>query len=143
MEKTSQELLRSVHKNAEMGKISIPQVLEAAEDPGLRHALHHQLREYEVIAHQSEELLERRGAPAADPGELKEFLCGMMVRMRTMGDRSSSRLAEMMIRGSTMGTIQMARQIHSCEAADGAALSLAHRLLRAEERYIEELKRFL
>ena len=63
MEKTSQELLRSVHKNAEMGKISIPQVLEAAEDPGLRHALHHQLREYEVIAHQSEELLERRGAP--------------------------------------------------------------------------------
>ena len=43
-------LLQFVHKNAEMGKGTIPQVLEVVEEPRLREALKSQLGEYEVIA---------------------------------------------------------------------------------------------
>ena len=38
-------LLQFVHKNAEMGKGTIPQVLELVEDPKLRGALNSQLGE--------------------------------------------------------------------------------------------------
>ena len=37
----------------------------------------------------------------------------------------------------------MTRRLHSCEAADGEALLLAHKLLRTEENNIEQMKEFL
>ena len=57
-------LLRSIHKNAEMGKGTIPVVLDAVEDPAMETALRHQLREYETVAKTAEEMLQRRGLPA-------------------------------------------------------------------------------
>ena len=136
-------LLKYVHKNAEMGKGTIPQVLEVVEDEKLRQALSSQLSEYETIARRSEQLLEQRGVDLNEAGELRDFMSGVMIRAKTLTDRSPSHIAEMMIQGSTMGTIQMTRKIHSCEAADGEALLLAHKLLRTEESNIEQMKNFL
>ena len=136
-------LLKYVHKNAEMGKGTIPQVLEVVEDEKLRQALSSQLSEYETIARRSEQLLEQRGVDLNEAGELRDFMSGVMIRAKTLTDRSPSHIAEMMIQGSTMGTIQMTQKIHSCEAADGEALLLAHKLLRTEENNIEQMKNFL
>ena len=136
-------LLKYVHKNAEMGKGTIPQVLEVVEDEKLRQALASQLGEYEAIARRSEKLLEQRGVDLNEAGELRDFMSGVMIRAKTLTDRSPSHIAEMMIQGSTMGTIQMTRRLHNCEAADGEALLLAHKLLRTEENNIEQMKNFL
>lgn len=136
-------LLQFVHKNAEMGKGTIPQVLELVEDPKLRGALNSQLGEYEAIAGRAEKLMRQRGVTPNEAGEMREFMSGMMIRAKTLTDRSPTRIAEMMIQGSTMGTIQMTRRLHNCEAADGEALLLAHKLLRTEENNIEQMKEFL
>lgn len=136
-------LLQFVHKNAEMGKGTIPQVLEVVEEPRLRSALQGQLNEYEAIAGRAEHLMQQRGMAPSEAGEMREFMSGMMIRAKTLTDRSPSRIAEMMIQGSTMGTIQMTRRLHNCEAADGEALLLAHKLLRTEENNIEQMKEFL
>ena len=136
-------LLQFVHKNAEMGKGTIPQVLEVVEEPKLRGALKSQLGEYEAIAARAERLLQKRGIAPHESGEMREFMSGVMIRCKTLADRSPSHIAEMMIQGSTMGTIQMTRRLHNCEAADGEALLLAHKLLRTEENNIEQMKEFL
>ncbi len=136
-------LLRYVHKNAEMGRGTIPQVLDITADPDLRVALRSQLREYESISSQAETLLERRGCAPRDPGNMRDFVSGMMIKMKTMGDKSPSHIAEMMIQGSTMGTIQMTRRLHGCEAADEEAISLAQRLLKTEEQNIQQMKQYL
>ena len=136
-------LLKYVHKNAEMGKGTIPQVLEVVEEPRLRGALKQQLGEYEAIAGRAECLMHQRGVTPSESGEMREFMSGVMIRAKTLTDRSPSHIAEMMIQGSTMGTIQMTRRLHNCEAADGEALLLAHKLLRTEENNIEQMKEFL
>ena len=136
-------LLQFVHKNAEMGKGTIPQVLEVVEEPRLREALKSQLGEYEVIAARAARLMGKRGVAPSAAGEMREFMSGVMIRCKTLADRSPSHIAEMMIQGSTMGTIQMTRRLHNCEAADGEALLLAHKLLRTEENNIEQMKEFL
>ena len=136
-------LLQFVHKNAEMGRGTIPQVLEVVEEPKLRTALRGQLNEYEAIANRAENLLQQRGIVPNETGEMREFMSGVMIRAKTLTDRSASHIAEMMIQGSTMGTIQMTRRLHTCEAADGEVLLLAHKLLRTEESNIEQMKEFL
>ena len=136
-------LLQFVHKNAEMGRWTIPQVFEVVEEPKLRTALRGQLNEYEAIANRAENLLQQRGIVPNETGEMREFMSGVMIRAKILTDRSASHIAEMMIQGSTMGTIQMTRRLHNCEAADGEALLLAHKLLRTEENNIEQMKEFL
>lgn len=67
-----------------------------------------------------------------------------MLRAQSMMDPSTSKLAERMIQGSTMGTVQMTRRLHQFTGrADPALVELGQRLLRAEERNIQEMKRFL
>ena len=67
-----------------------------------------------------------------------------MLRAQSMLDPSTSRLAERMIQGSTMGAVQMTRRLHQFTGrADPALVELGQRLLRAEERNIQEMKRFL
>ena len=115
------KLLRAVRKNAEMGLGTIPEVLEVTGDPALRETLRRQLREYEDISGQAEQLLDRRGCDADDNSEMRDFMSGVMVKVKTLADRSASHIAEMMIQGSTMGTIQITRHLHSCREADREA----------------------
>ncbi len=143
MEKDS-DLLQFVHKNAEMGKGTIPKVLEMVEEPEMRKALRQQLKEYEDIAGQAEDAIRRRGRKPQDPGAISDAMSEAALHMKTLTDQSPSHIAEMMIRGSTMGTVQMVRRIHNNkDHSDREALDLANRLLKTEESNIQQLKNFL
>ena len=107
-------LLSFIHKNAAMGVGAIPQAMSLPQSRAMVPALDRQLREYRAIAAQSQ----------LDP--------------------STSRLAERMIQGSTMGAVQMTRRLHQFTGrADPALVELGQRLLRTEEQNIQEMKRFL
>ena len=80
------------------------------------------------------------------PGPTAGGSCGSaaMLRAQSMLDPSTSRLAERMIQGSTMGAVQMTRRLHQLTGrADPALVELGQRLLRTEEQNIQEMKRFL
>ena len=67
-----------------------------------------------------------------------------MLRVEGVVGRSPRQIAERMIRGSTMGTVQMSKRIHAYRYTAGAdALALADRLLETEENNIEQMKAFL
>ena len=67
-----------------------------------------------------------------------------MLKTQSLPDPSTTKLAERMIQGSTMGTVQMTRRLHQFTGrADPELLSLGRRLLQTEERNIQEMKRFL
>lgn len=136
------DLLQFVHKNAEMGVSTIPKVMELVEEPKMRSALDSQLEEYARISSRAKAAIRRRGRRPRSPGPVSEAMSDMMLRCRTAGDRSPSHIAEMMIRGSTMGTVQMVRRIHGC-GGDREAVELARQLLKTEESNIQQLKAFL
>lgn len=143
MEKDT-DLLQFVHKNAEMGKGTIPKVLELVEEPAMRKALDQQLEEYVDIAGQAEAAIRRRGDKPQEPGAISDAMSDVVLWAKTAGDKSPSHIAEMMIRGSTMGTVQMVRRIHNNkDQSDREAIDLANRLLKTEESNIQQLKNFL
>ena len=78
------------------------------------------------------------------PGTAALAMSAAMLRAQSMLDPSTSRLAERMIQGSTMGAVQMTRRLHQLTGrADPALVELGQRLLRTEEQNIQEMKRFL
>ena len=107
-----------------MGVGAIPQAMSLPQSRAMVPALDRQLREYRAIAALA--------------------MSAAMLRAQSMLDPSTSRLAERMIQGSTMGAVQMTRRLHQLTGrADPALVELGQRLLRTEEQNIQEMKRFL
>lgn len=143
MAKKDLQLLQWIHKNAEMGCLTIPQVLNLTEDPKLAKVLQSQFREYDSISSESARMVREKGKKPHDPSPFSLAMSDMMLRFRSSGKDATSRLSEMMIRGSTMGTIQMTKRLKDCPDADGNLQALGKRLLQTEERNIQELKKLL
>ena len=122
-----------------MGVGAIPQAMSLPQSRAMVPALDRQLREYRAIAAQSQAYARAHGRR-----ELRGPGTAALLRAQSMLDPSTSRLAERMIQGSTMGAVQMTRRLHQLTGrADPALVELGQRLLRTEEQNIQEMKRFL
>lgn len=140
---TNIELLNYIYQNAEMGKQTIPQLLEVAEDASFRKLLESQLREYQEIWEAAASMIRSENGEAKGLNAMAKVSSYISVNFNTMIDKSSSHLAEMMMKGSNMGVIEITQKIKRYENADSGALALAHKLLKTEERNVEQLKQYL
>ena len=109
----STELLEFVYENAKMGEATLPRVIGAVSRPDLRASLSEQLEEYRAIGGRAEDLLRRSGIRPREPGGIRQAAVEAMLEMDLLARGSTRRVAEVMIRGSTMGTIQMSKRIHA------------------------------
>lgn len=117
-----QQFLSFIHKNAAMGVSAIPQVLSLPQSRAMGQALNSQLQEYRTIAAQSQAYARKHGARLHTPGLAVRAMSGAMLKARTAADHTTSKLAQLMIQGSTMGTVEMtgaststpARRTRSC-----------------------------
>lgn len=138
------KLLSFIHKNAAMGTRSIPQVLSLPQSGAMRRALNSQLTEYRRIADDAQKYALARGHRVREPSSASQSMSAVMLKLQTAADHSTSRLAELMIRGSTMGTVEMTRRLHQYDGrTDSTALALGRQLLETEERNIQQMKQYL
>lgn len=137
------DLLSHVYQTAEMGRDGIFTVLKRTDDPALLKALNRQAGEYRDIQNTAERMLRARGVQPDGVGLMARVSSEMMGTMKVMADHSPSKVAEMMIQGSTMGVTKSLRTIRACRVKDGSVSDLADKLLRTEQANIEEMKGFL
>ena len=137
-------LLSFIHKNAALGVSTIPQVMQLPQSRAMGDALNAQLREYRTITAQAQQYANARGRTLPSPGAASRALSAAALRTRTSLDPSTSRLAELMIRDSTSGAVQITRKLHQYGAqTDSELRALGNRLLRTQEQSILQMKRFL
>lgn len=137
------ELLNSVCQNAEMGRNSIMHVIKITDDPPFRRALENQLSEYQKLYDSADEMLRQRGSEPDDSHTAAKMMSYMMANLKTINDNSPSRIAEMMIQGSTMGVVKIQKQIREYSGGDERVSDIADKLLKTEQANIEEMKKFL
>ena len=138
------KLLSYIHKNAAMGTRTIPQVLSLPQSAAMSRALNSQLKEYEKIAQAAQAHAKARGESVKEPSHASQAMSAMMLRMQTLTDHSTSHLAELMIQGSTMGTVQMTRRLNQFHGnSDRKIMELGKKLLETEERNIQQMKYYL
>lgn len=137
------ELLNHIHQNADMGRDSINNLIRMTNDMAFAQTLVDQLNEYQSACDRSEQLLCKRNAQPKPAKPMAKMMAHVSSDLKTMADNSPSRLAELMIKGSTMGITNLTRQIKEYNGADKEVMSLAKKQLDIEEKNIEEMKRFL
>ena len=141
--KNSQQILSSVLKTAQMGQVGIRSVLDTRMRPGLRKALEQQLREYDQIETEAHALASQRGWELKDLDPALRMMSKMVTRMKLSAGGSESKIADMMIHGSTKGMIKGLRNMHQFPREDSRISALSQKLLDTENANIRQMQAFL
>ena len=96
----------------------------------------------DVAAQARTEIVRRGGVPREYPGYTK-MMSRMGIAMKTANNRSSKNIASLMIRGTTMGIIDMQHAVNCSQGAESKVRSDAQELLRREQDFCDHLKNYL
>ena len=74
---------------------------------------------------------------------MSKTMANVTGRMESMMDPTDSRLAEMVIKGSTMGITKLTKQLHDYQSEDQEVREFAENQIKREQSNIERMKPFL
>ena len=140
----TQKLLEFIYKNAEMGRKTVDPIKNMTESENFKAALERMLGDYSEICANADRLLKQYGEEEASGLNIAEkMMTEVSLRMNTMKDRSVPHLADMLLKGASMGVTDISKKIAECKNADEKAVELANRLLKMNNDTIDEMKGFL
>ena len=137
------ELLQFVHKTAQMGIKGLKDVEGQIHEEPLREAVGRQVAEYRKISREAGELLRSYGEEPNDVGLVARISSEVMSAAKTFPAASSSKIAEMVIQGNTMGITKGTKHLNDYAGDDRQVRALAQRLIATEQDNVEQMKRFL
>ncbi|KAB3526259.1 hypothetical protein [Alkaliphilus serpentinus] len=137
------ELLNYIHQNSEMGQDAIKQLIPIVKDDTFKQNLESQFNEYKKIYNKAKTKIQEMDKDAKGINPLSKASSYIMINLKTLLNKSPSHISEILIQGSTMGTVDITKKLQEYNDADKEILDLGNQLLQFEQRNIEELKRFL
>lgn len=140
------ELLEEVYKTAAMGRFSMMKLIEALKekDNKIKGYLEELLEDYGNYEDQSKKLLLKENIEPMEENAISKLMASMGIQKEVKGDNSDAAMAEMLIQGISMGSIEMEKQIKNYkDHVDKDDMKLAKKFLKFQEKAIEELKKYL
>lgn len=137
------EMLNYVYQNAEMGRDALTQLIQITNDTKFRKTMEAQLSEYQNVFDSAEKMIQERNEQAKGVGPMAKISSRLMVNAKTMMDSSPSKMAQMLIQGSTMGVVEVTRHMKDYDGSDERVNDISQKLLRTEQQNIEEMKKYL
>lgn len=140
--KIAPSVLQEVYQNAMLGKYAVENLRPLSSDRGFRNLLLKQYKEYSAIAKEIEVYADKVGM---DVKSINIFSRGMMyftTMMNTIGNKSNSKLAEIMIQGINMGIISLTKIINK-KSDEEESHSFAKKMMEVLDKNLEEMKLFL
>lgn len=140
------EILEYIYKDANMGAESITTLIKTlqSKDNKIKPVLEEELKKYEEYIKKSEKQLKKLKVELKEFSTMAKMSSWMGIKMEMLKDNSDARIADMLIKGLTMGTIDMNKRIDNYEKiVDKDILKLAKEFRSFQEDSIEKLKVYL
>ena len=136
-------VLDELNKGACMGKDAIHFVLDKVEDDNLKQVLNEQYEKYNNITKRISELYpEYSNNEPHETNALNKVLTWYGVEMKTITDKSSSKISELLLQGTNMGIIE-GRKLLNHKHTDPEVNKLMEEYVSMQEDAVEKLKKFL
>ncbi len=141
--KSCKEMLSSILKSTQMGQIGIRSVLERAQKPEFRKALHDQLAQYDIIETKAHSIASAKGLDVSELDPSIRFMTDAMTKMKLSYGNTDSKIAGMMIQGNTRGMITGIKNLHQFHYPDEEIRALSQNLLDCEQNGIRQMQNYL
>ena len=135
--------LDELHKGACMGIDAIDFVLDKVEDTNLKKELKREYKEYQEIEKIIEEIYPKynEGKPHST-NAMNKAMTWSGIEMKTMTDKSTSKITELLLQGVNMGIIE-GRKILNKKQLNKEVHDIASKYVTMQEKNVENLKRYL
>ena len=137
------DMLKCIAQNAEMGCQGVTAVRKRIDNKAVDDLLLTQLTRYGKIFHAAGQMLRNRGESVHHISPVAKTMTRLSAQMDLRRDSTPSHVAEMMIKGSTMGVNKLVHNLREYDRADSSVTLLANKLLDTEEEHIRELRAFV
>ena len=137
------EMLTYILQNAEMGCQGVKDVRDSKRGGALDAVLSSQMARYGKIYNTAGDMLRNRSEEIHHVSPMAKTMARFTANRDIKRDPSSSHIAEMMIKGNTMGVNKMAQHLRRYDRTDPNITLLAKKMLDVEQQHINELRAFL
>lgn len=136
-------VLDELNKGACMGMDAIHFILDKVEDDHFKQILETQYAQYQSIATKISELYpEYSNKEPHDTSAMNKAMTWYNIEMKTLTDKSNSKIAELLLQGTNMGIIE-GRKLLNHKSTDDQVNSLVQAYVDMQEEAVEKLKQFL
>lgn len=136
-------ILKEIQKNAKNAMTTIDTLLDKSSDDDFTKNLARQSLEYAKLHNDAVEMLMEKGSLTYRSSRLSDLALRGSIHMGTLTNISTSRLAEMMIQGSSRGLTNIYKAVkHSADAQD-MTVELAREFMDFEEKSIGRMREYL
>ncbi len=140
------ELLEYIYECAEMGMKSCEKLLKLLKekDNKIKKLLESNLKEYENFYKESEKLIKKNKINPKPIGIFASLIANITMQIEVSKDNSDSKIADLLIRGMTMGVLDIHKRLDHFEGeVDKNIHKLASSLLKFQEESIQAFKAYL
>lgn len=136
-------VLDELNKGATMGIDAIKFVLEKVEDDDFKNALEKQKSDYEAISNRAGEIYSKYSEKEPhETNAMNKVMTWYGINMKTMTDKSNSKIAELLLQGTNMGIIE-GRKLLNNKDMDEEIHKLLQEFVTMQEQWVEVLKKYL
>ena len=135
--------LDEIHKGACMGKDALTFVMDKVEDDKLKKELERQYEEYDKTAQKVENIYPKynEGKPH-ETSNMNKAMTWSSIEMKTLTDKSNSKIAELLLKGVNMGIIE-GRRILNKKNLNDEVDKIISEYVTMQEQNVENLKNYL
>ena len=144
--KEKNELLLHVYNDSDMSVTTLTELLEdlKEKDNKIKSVVEDLLKGYQSFLNRSKECLEKENIPLETEGIMTKMMANMGVSKEVKSDNSDASIADMLIKGISMGSIDMEKKIGDYKKeVEKKDLKVAKEFLKFQQKAIDKLKKFL
>ena len=142
-ENVNKKAILDVYKNAHIALQSLKDLIPEVEDKSLRAELDRQYAGYDKFINEVSAYLKKKKITPKDINVIKKTFMWTSIKMKTLFNSSRNQIAEMMIKGTVMGIIELSAMKNEKTNYNEEVTGFIDKLLALEEEYEQKLKTFL
>ena len=135
--------INDAYKNAHIAMQSISDLLPSVDDNNLKKELNSQFKGYEDHINKISLFMNENDIKPQDINGFKKAMLWSSIKMNTVFDASKNHIAEIMIKGTVTGINELYAMKNESENIDEDILPLLTDLLKTEESYEKNLRKYL
>lgn len=143
---SNKELITNIYKDSEMGVFTAEQLLNflKEKDNKIKPAIEEIYQNYQIFQKKAKEIIQKEDSKMEETGLFAKMGVNMHIKKEVEKDNSDSNIADMLIQGLSMGSIDMEKKLdtYKKEVSD-EEYQLGKDFLKFQQKTIDELKKFL
>ena len=144
--KENNEVLIHIYKDCDMSVSVLSKLLKdlKEKDNKIKYSVEDVLKEYQSFKDQTKELLDKDGVKPEKENFVTKIMGNMGVSKEVKEDNSDSSIADMLVQGISMGSIDMEKKLSQYkDCLDDNLKEFVESFLKFQESAIDKLKKYL